>query len=265
VGRAAAFIDRLHLPVRNLDLLEQALTHSSYLHEHPDTAPGHNERLEYLGDAVVNMAMSGALYARHPDDDEGLLSARRAAIVSTAGLARLAGRIGLGEVLHLGEGESARGGRRRPSLLASSFEALVGALYLDLGWDLTRDWLLTLADPEIQLDAPVTSLKSPKSRLQEFTQRLTGRRPQYQLLDASGPDHEKLFRIEVWVDGEVMGAGEGLSRRQAETAAAAHALEAIQEKTRRDPRRWTPGGTDRSAGRAAGAEGGRDRDGGGRR
>jgi ribonuclease-3 len=127
-GQAVA--KRLGLPVRDLDLLEQALVHSSWLHEHPDAARGHNERLEFLGDAVVNLTISEALYARHPLDDEGALSARRAAIVSTAGLARLAGRIELGSFLLLGEGESQRSGRRRPSLLASSFEALTGALYL---------------------------------------------------------------------------------------------------------------------------------------
>jgi ribonuclease III len=229
VGKTTdAFTDRLRLPIRDLELLEQALTHSSYLHEHPDSAVGHNERLEYLGDAVVNLAITEALYGRHPDDDEGILSARRAAIVSTAGLARLAGRIGLGTFLNLGEGEAARGGRRRPSLLASSFEALVGAVYLDLGWDASRDWLIDLATPEIELDTPVGSLKSPKSRLQEYTQQTTGRRPTYRLLDASGPDHEKRFRIQVIVDDVVLGAGEGLSRRQAETAAAAEALEALR-------------------------------------
>lgn len=234
MGRTDAFIDRLRLPIRDLELLEQALTHSSYLHEHPDAVPGHNERLEYLGDAVVNLAMTEALYGRHPDDDEGILSARRAAIVSTAGLARLAGRIGLGSFLNLGEGEAARGGRRRPSLLASSFEALVGAIYLDLGWDVSRDWLIDLATPEIELDTPVGSLKSPKSRLQEFTQQTTGRRPTYRLLDASGPDHEKRFRIQVIVDDVVLGAGEGLSRRQAETAAAAEALETLRAQRERE-------------------------------
>ena len=130
-----AFAERLGLPVRDLDLLEQALVHSSWLHEHPDAARGHNERLEFLGDAVVNLTISEALYARHPYDDEGALSARRAAIVSTVGLARLAGRIDLGQAVLLGQGESQRSGRRRPSLLASSFEALVGALYLDLGFE----------------------------------------------------------------------------------------------------------------------------------
>ncbi len=229
-GQAVA--DRLGLPVRDLDLIEQALIHSSWLHEHPDEATGHNERLEYLGDAVVNLAISGALYARHPDDDEGALSARRAAIVSTVGLARLAGHIDLGELLLLGEGESQRSGRRRPSLLASSFEALTGALYLDLGFEPVRDWLLELAAPELMQEAPLTSLKSPKSRLQEYTQRRTGTRPEYRLLEATGPDHEKSFQVEVWVDGRVLGSGAGLSRREAETAAAAQAIETLRAERR---------------------------------
>jgi len=225
-GRAVA--DRLGLPVRDLDLLEQALVHSSWLHEHPDAARGHNERLEFLGDAIVNQTISEALYARHPDDDEGALSARRAAIVSTTGLARLAGRIDLGRYLLLGEGESQRSGRRRPSLLASSFEALTGALYLDLGHDRVRTWLLALAEPELALEMPVLSLKSPKSRLQEYTQRRSGERPDYRLVEASGPDHEKSFRVEVRIDGDVLGVGEGPSRRIAETAAAAQAIERIR-------------------------------------
>jgi ribonuclease-3 len=228
VGRAAAFAQRLGLPIRDPGLLEQALVHSSYLHEHPEAAAGHNERLEYLGDAVVSLAVSEVLYARHPDDDEGILSARRAAIVSTIGLSRLAGRLELGELLLLGEGEAARGGRRRPSLLASSFEAVTGALYLDLGWTATRDWLVRLAAPELDHDVPIGTLKSPKSRLQEHTQQTTGGRPSYHLLDATGPDHEKLFQIEVSVDGVVLGRGLGSSRRIAETEAAAQALESLR-------------------------------------
>src|SRR3954471_6310272 len=113
---ADALIERLGLPIRDRDLFAQALVHSSWLHEHPDAARGHNERLEFLGDAVVNLAMSEVLFARHPGDDEGILSARRAAIVSTTGLSRLAGRLELGDSLLLGEGEAARGGRRRPAL-----------------------------------------------------------------------------------------------------------------------------------------------------
>lgn len=224
----AAVASRLGLAVRDLDLLEQALVHSSWLHEHPDAAAGHNERLEFLGDAVVSLAISEALYSRHPSDDEGLLSTRRAAIVSTAGLSRLAARIQLGESLLLGEGESQRSGRRRPSLLASSFEALVGALYLDLGFDRVRAWLVALAEPELTADSPIGVLKSPKSRLQEHTQRRTGGRPDYRIREETGPDHEKLFTVEVWVDGEPIGVGQGLSRRVAETAAAAAAIEHLR-------------------------------------
>jgi ribonuclease III len=227
---ADALTERLGLPIRDRELLAQALVHSSWLHEHPDAAPGHNERLEFLGDAVVNLAVSDALYRRHPNDDEGVLSARRAAIVSTPGLARLATRLELGSFLMLGEGEAQRGGRVRPSLLASAFEALVGAIYLDLGWEAARDWIHERAAAELSADLAITTLKSPKSRLQEHTQRTTGERPVYRLVSAIGPDHEKRFRIEVEVDGRSLGVGEGSSRRQAETSAAAQALEVLRQE-----------------------------------
>jgi ribonuclease III len=225
---AAALAERLGLPVRDLDLLQQALIHSSYLHEHRDLAAGHNERLEFLGDSVVSLAVSDALYRRRPDDDEGVLSARRASIVSTAGLSRLATRLELGSYLLLGEGESQRGGRRRPALLASAFEAVVGALYLDLGYDVASGFVTALAAPELTSDRPLGALKSPKSRLQEYTQRISGERPQYRLVDAVGPDHDKVFRVEVAVGGLVIGVGEGHSRRIAETSAAAGAIETIR-------------------------------------
>jgi ribonuclease III len=227
VDRADLLAEQLGLPVRDRRLLAQALTHTSWLHEHPGEAAGHNERLEFLGDAVVNLAVSEALYARHPDDDEGVLSARRAAIVSATGLATLASRMDLGQFLSLGEGESGRAGRQRPSILASAFEALVGALLLDVGWELTRDWLLRAAAPELDAGLPPVLLKSPKSRLQEQTQRSNGGRPAYRVIEAVGPDHEKVFRVEVSVGGEVLGMGVGSSRRVAETAAAAEAVEVL--------------------------------------
>ena len=225
---ADALTERLGLPIRDRDLFAQALVHSSWLHEHPESARGHNERLEFLGDAVVSLAVSEALFRRHPADDEGVLSARRAAIVSTPGLARLAARLDLGSFLLLGEGEAQRGGRVRPSLLASAFEALVGAIYLDLGWEAVRDWIHRWAAEELAADVAITTLKSPKSRLQEHTQRISGERPFYRLVEAVGPDHEKQFRIEVVVDGRVLGVGEGPSRRIAETSAAAQALEVLR-------------------------------------
>jgi len=227
MGPAAALAASLGLPVGDLDLIGQALVHASWLHEHRDSGIGHNERLEFLGDAVVNLAISEAVYVRHARDDEGVLSSRRAAIVSTSGLARLAARIDLASYLLLGEGEQARGGRRRPSLLASAFEALVGALYLDVGYPATRDWIVAIATPEIEADEPPHSLKSPKSRLQELTQRRTGGRPTYRLLEAIGPDHEKVFTVEVLVDEGVVGRGTGKTRRTAETVAAGQALDTL--------------------------------------
>jgi ribonuclease-3 len=228
VERADRLAERLGLPVRDRHLLAQALTHSSWLHEHPGEVRGHNERLELLGDAVVNLAVSEALFARHPEDDEGLLSARRAAIVSATGLAELAERIDLAGDLALGEGESGRVAAR-PSLLAAAFEALAGALFLDLGWEQTRDWIVGLASPEILSGVEPDLLKSPKSRLQEETQRF-GVRPVYRLLEAVGPDHDKVFRVEVVVGHEVLGMGTGSSRRMAETAAAAEAVEVLDAR-----------------------------------
>ena len=230
MDRAGLLAEQLGLPIRDLRLLAQSLTHTSWLHEHPGEAAGHNERLEFLGDAVINLAVSEALYARHPGDDEGVLSARRAAIVSASGLAALATRIDLGSYLSLGEGEATRVGPQRPSILASAFEALSGALLLDIGWEPTRDWLIATAGPEIDAGLEPVLLKSPKSRLQEATQRMTGGRPAYRVIEAVGPDHEKVFRVEVSVGTEVLGMGIGPSRRVAETAAAAEAVEILDAR-----------------------------------
>ena len=241
---------RLGLTFRDPSLLARALVHGSWLHEHPDEAIGSNERLEFLGDAVVSLVMSEALHAHRPDDDEGVLSARRAAIVSTGGLARLARRIELGEYLLLGEGEEQRGGRARPVLLASTLEAVAAAVFLDRGWGAARAWLAALAAPELAADAPPASLKSPKSRLQELTQRRSGERPDYRLVDVSGPEHRKRFVVEVTAGGRVAGAGSGDSRRSAETAAAAAALDALQAEAAAEER---AAGDPAEAGRPRGA------------
>ncbi len=223
---SAALSARLGLAFDDQSLLERALVHGSWLHEHPGGAPGHNERLEFLGDSVISLVVSEALHARHPQDDEGVLSARRAAIVSANGLARLARRIDLGDAILLGEGESQRGGRAREALLASSFEALAGAIFLDGGWDAARSWLRALAGPELEANSPVGTLKSPKSRLQELTQR-SGSRPAYHVVQSSGPDHAREFVVEVSVDGDVIGTGTGSSLRLAQTAAAQAGLAAL--------------------------------------
>jgi ribonuclease-3 len=262
VDRADLLAEQLGLPIRDRRLLAQALTHTSWLHEHPGEAAGHNERLEFLGDAVVNLAVSEALYSRHPDDDEGVLSARRAAIVSATGLATLASRIDLFTFLSLGEGEAGRLAPGRPSIMASAFEALVGALLLDIGWDLTRDWVIRTAAPEIDAGLAPAALKSPKSRLQEETQRTTGGRPAYRVLEAVGPDHDKVFRVEVAVGGEVLGTGVGRSRRVAETAAASEAVTVLAARAAEETEtaetetkgQAEPGGETDSRGEARGGE-----------
>jgi ribonuclease-3 len=229
---APELAERLGLAFRDPTLLERALVHGSWLHEHPEAAAGHNERLEFLGDAVISLVISEALHSRRPDDDEGVLSARRAAIVSTTGLARLARRMSLGDYLLLGEGEEQRGGRHRPALLASALEAVAAAVFLDGGWAAARTWLADLAGPELRAEAAPGLLKSPKSRLQELTQRRSGERPEYRLVEVSGPDHQRRFLVEVAVGGRIVGAGAGGSRRSAETAAAAAALDELSGERR---------------------------------
>ncbi len=212
--------------------MAQALTHASWLHEHPGGAVGHNERLEFLGDSVISVIASERLYQLFPADDEGVLSSRRAAIVSTSGLARIAARLNLGDALQLGEGEASHGGRVRPLLLASALEAVVGAIFLDRGLTSARRWFCEVADPELSMSLGASALKSPKSRLQEWTQRLGGSRPEYQVVAEAGPDHEKVFRVDVIIDGEPLASGVGPSRRVAETAAAARALVVLLDRAR---------------------------------
>jgi ribonuclease-3 len=165
------------------------------------------------------------LFAGNPDDDEGTLTARRAALVSTAGLLRLAERIGVGEFVLLGEGAERANERRRPSILESTFEAVVGAIFVEFGFERTRDWLVALAAPELGERPPLASLKSPKSHLLEAAQALTGRPPTYRVLSVEGPDHARRFVVEVLVGDEVVATGSGASRREAETHAAAVALD----------------------------------------
>jgi ribonuclease-3 len=227
LATAARLAERLGLPIRDLDLLAEALVHSSYPNDHPGSTRASNERLEFLGDAVVALVVSETLYRRHPDEDEGVLSNRRAAIVSNAGLAALARRAGLGDHLLLGAGADLANERERPSLLADAFEAVAGAIFLDGGLDAVRRWLLAIAAPE--LDAPPASPRATpaKSRLQEIAQARGGAVPAYRIVSAEGPDHHKHYVVEVLLEGRVLGRGEGRNRRAAETAAAAAALAAL--------------------------------------
>ena len=224
---AGELAERLGLHFDDPALLTEALVHSSYVNEHPEDETESNERLEFLGDAVLSLVMSEALFKRHRDEPEGILTTRRAAIVSTRGLARIARRIGIGDALVLGQGAENSGERGRSSVLAGLFESIVAAIYLDQGLEAARDFILKSAAPELDAAVSADALKAPKSRLQEYAFSITGRAPAYRIVRSDGPDHDRHFVVEVAVDGAVVGSGEGRSRREAETHAAESALERI--------------------------------------
>jgi len=227
---AIALADRLGLEFDDPALLTEALVHSSYVNEHPEGSSRSNERLEFLGDAVLSLVMSEALFKRHPDEQEGVLTTRRAAIVSTRGLARISRRLRIGEALILGQGAENSGERERASVLAGLFESIVAAIYLDRGLDAAGRFILDAAAPELDAALPADALKAPKSRLQEHSFSITGCAPAYRIVSSDGPDHARHFVVEVAIDGDVIGAGEGRSRREAETHAAEAALGQIEAK-----------------------------------
>lgn len=226
---AAQLAERLGLRFRDLTLLEQALVHSSYTNERP-AAGDSNERLEFLGDAVVSLVVSEALWQRYPDEDEGSLTTRRAAIVSARGLARIAQRLDLGSHLQLGQGAALSGERRRGSVLAGVFEAVAGAIYLEFGFERARQWLLEVVAPELASGQAAATLKPAKSVLQELSYDRQGRPPHYRVVGQSGPEHDRRYVIEVLLGGEVLGRGEGRNRREAETEAARHALDELARR-----------------------------------
>jgi ribonuclease-3 len=209
---------------RNPDLLRYALTHRSYLNEHPEIADEDNERLEFLGDAVLDFVVGDWLYRRFPEFAEGRLTSLRAAVVRTEMLGEFANRLKLGRQLHLGKGEAETGGRARQSLLADAFEAVIGALYLDQGLPAVRQLLEPLLTDTIDRIVSEQSDRDPKSLLQEWTQAERSITPHYRTVSATGPDHAKWFTVDVYLDEEVVGRGEGSSKQIAAQAAAAEAL-----------------------------------------
>ena len=216
--------ERLGIVLRDPEAIRQAFVHSSYLNENPGAVAGHNERLEFLGDAVVSMVVSRLLYDRYPDEDEGFLTARRAALVNREALARIAVDLGLDRYLLLGRGEAGGGGAMRPSLLAATFEAVAGAVALSEGPLKTRRWLRKVFASRLEPAGSGEPPKSAKSRLQEWTQRHHRQKPKYELMTLSGPAHRQAFTVTAIVDGRPIGVGHGSSRQRAEEAAATATL-----------------------------------------
>jgi len=209
---------------RDLDLLVRALTHSSYVNEHPEDPVGDNQRLEFLGDAVLDFVAGAWVYDHYPAFEEGRMTRLRAALVRTRTLARLARRVGLGEVLRLGHGEEEAGGRDRDANLCDAFEALVGALYLDGGMAVVRAFVEPLIGPVADATLVAEADWDAKSRLQEWSQAERGVTPRYRIVAEKGPDHAKVFVAEVLLGKEVAGRGTGRSKQAAEQAAAHMAL-----------------------------------------
>jgi len=219
--------ERLGINLRDPAAIRQAFVHSSFFNENQNLVAGHNERLEFLGDAVIGLVVSRLLFERYPDDDEGLLTARRAALVNRDFLAALALRLGMDRYIMLGRGEAEGGGATRPSLLAATFEAVVGAIYISEGVRPVRSWLWRLFGAELDGPGDDRAPKSAKSRLQEWSQRVHHQKPRYELSRTSGPAHDQTFEVAVLLDGRRVSSGSGTSRQRAEEQAAAAALEAL--------------------------------------
>lgn len=222
--------ERLGIALRDPDAIRQAFVHSSYHNENPTLGSGHNERLEFLGDAVIGLIVSRLLYDRYPDEDEGFLTARRAALVNRDSLAAIALELGLDRFLLLGRGEAEAGGAMRPSLLAATFEAVAGAVAVSEGPLPTQRWLRRIFEARLDQTEETGPPKSGKSRLQEWAQRHHHLKPRYELVSVSGPPHRQAFSVAVVVNGEPRGIGHGSSRQRAEEAAAGTALGTLEDR-----------------------------------
>lgn len=218
---------RLGITFDDLSLLQRALTHRSYLNEHPEHALEDNERLEFLGDAVLDFVTGAYLYHRFPEMDEGRLTRLRAGLVRTETLAQFARNYDLGNALLLGRGEAESGGRRRAKNLCGAFEALIGAYYLDRGMDAVRAFVEPLFDPEVEDIVERSADKDAKSLLQEWSQAALGETPNYRTVASDGPDHAKEFTVEVVIGDTVYGVGVGHSKQTAAQEAARSALDAL--------------------------------------
>jgi ribonuclease III len=219
----------LQLTFRQPELLKQALVHSSYINENPSCQIGHNERLEFFGDAVLDFIVAEKLYRDFPQISEGEMTRLRAALVRRETLARIAGDIHLGSYLLMGKGEEATGGRSKAPNLAGALEALIAAVYLDLGAAAAGEMIHRLYAEEWTKSTDRANMLDTKSRLQEIVQSRYQETPVYCLISETGPDHEKQFMVEVLVNDKMMGSGTGKSKKLAETEAARLALKHLTD------------------------------------
>ncbi|MFY9814167.1 MAG: ribonuclease III [Dehalococcoidales bacterium] len=218
----------LGVPFEQQELLTQALTHSSYANENPGTAPSSNERLEFLGDAILGLIVAENLFEDFPTMAEGEMTRLRSILVKQDTLARVAETINLGSYLYLGKGEESSGGREKPANLARALEALIAAVYLDHGYEVTDQFVLEILDVELANILYQGTIVDYKSQLQELLQAKAQQTPVYNLIETEGPDHDKKFTVEVKLGNEVLATGTGRSKKKAETEAARIALEKLK-------------------------------------
>jgi ribonuclease-3 len=221
---------KLGLDFKNKKLLMQAFAHRSYLNENPDFGLEHNERLEFLGDAVMELIVTENLYKKYPEKAEGELTNWRAALVNAKMLTSVAEELGFNDFLLLSKGESKETGKARAYILANTFEALVGALYLDSGYDITAEFLKKYLLVNLSEIIKTGSYKDSKSHFQEEAQEKQGITPSYKVVKEWGPDHDKKFVVGVFLEEEHVADGEGSSKQEAEEAAASQALKAKKWK-----------------------------------
>lgn len=224
----------LGVTFKDKSLLTRALTHRSYLNENPDMPYLDNERLEFLGDAILGFIAAEYLYRHYPEMSEGELTSLRAALVKGETLARFAMDVGLPQHLLMSRGEQAAHGRERTPLLAGAFEALIGALYLDQGLAAAREFVLRLLPPEAERVYALRLDRDAKSMLQELSQSKLQFTPHYRLVETRGPDHAKDFTVAVIINGQEYGRGTGRSKQLAEQEAARVALENLQAEISRE-------------------------------
>ena len=224
------FVERNQIKITDFLLLSRALTHRSFLNEHPEALED-NERLEFLGDAVLDFIVGAWLYNKYPEMAEGELTRMRSALVYTDQLAEFAKKINLGIALKLGKGEANGGGRERRSLLCDAFEALIGAIYLDSGIDGVTEFISPLLDETSEYVLNNYKTNDPKSHFQEWAQSKGFPTPQYVTTAETGPDHSKEFEVVVKLDEKIFGRGIGNSKQTAAKAAAEDALRSVNEKS----------------------------------
>ena len=223
-----ALEERLGYSFRNRALLETALTHSSYANENRASGIVCNERLEFLGDSVLGVTVADFLYRHFPDMPEGRMTRLRAELVCEQSLHRVALELHLGDYLRLGKGEEHKGGRKRASILSDAVEAVIAAMYLDAGMETAAGFIhRCLLDDVRAIETP--TFTDYKTSLQELVQRHSGQVLSYELVGEEGPDHAKTFRVQVCLNGDPIGRGTGRTKKEAEQAAAANALEALRE------------------------------------